>query len=346
MKPLELNAPGLAVALVHDDPEHNAHIREALDEAGIGVVAERHVSELDGNAVRELGAAAVIVNLDDAGTDELDQLQIALAEADVPVLFNDATISSRLRGWDRARWVRHLLAKITGSDRVYPAAPEARAEAGGAAGQKAVAKPPQPQRARPAARAATDLQVWVLGASIGGPDALRRFLGELPADTPLAFVLAQHMGPAFLSIWVEQLKAVTDLEVRLAEDGDRLLPGRVLVVPTGRRVRVEPPDIVRLVSTDEQSPYSPCIDWVMDEVADHFGANAGAIVFSGMATDGVEGARRIAGGGGTVWAQDAQSCVVSSMADGARGTGAVSRTANPLALAVELRRMLNVERAE
>ena len=91
--------------------------------------------------------------------------------------------------------------------------------------------------------------------------------------------------------------------------------------------------VAQLAALEEQSPYSPSIDLVMRDVADRFGANAGAIVFSGMAHDAIDGATYLASKGGTVWAQDPNTCVISSMVDGAIDAGVVSHTASPVDLA-------------
>lgn len=69
------------------------------------------------------------------------------------------------------------------------------------------------------------------------------------------------------------------------------------------------------------------------DVADRFGRNATAIIFSGMAGDAVEGAAYLTTKGGEVWVQDPQSCVVSSMVDGARARGVVEFIGSPRELA-------------
>lgn len=176
-------------------------------------------------------------------------------------------------------------------------------------------------------------RVWVLGASIGGPDAVREFLGALQAPLPVVFLLAQHMGADFYELMVQQLGRATTLRVRALAEGDSVSHGDVVVVPLDRRLLLDSDGSARLAPLEEQSPYSPSIDLVMRDVADRFGANAGAIVFSGMAHDAIDGASYLVSRGGTVWAQDPNTCVISSMVDGAIDAGAVSFTASPIDLA-------------
>lgn len=176
-------------------------------------------------------------------------------------------------------------------------------------------------------------RVIVLGASIGGPEAVREFLAALPPRFPALFLLAQHMSAEFLELMSAQLAKVTPLTVRNPTHGERVGHGEVVVVPTSHRLLVDADGIVQLAQLTETSNYSPSIDLVLRDVADRFGANATAIIFSGMAHDAVEGGKYLAEKGGTIWAQDPDTCVISSMVDGARAAGIVSFLAGPQQLA-------------
>jgi two-component system chemotaxis response regulator CheB/chemosensory pili system protein ChpB (putative protein-glutamate methylesterase) len=176
-------------------------------------------------------------------------------------------------------------------------------------------------------------RVWVLGASIGGPEAVREFLGELPRDYPALFLLAQHMGAEFVDLMAQQLAKATSLTVRTPTHGERVGHGEVIIVPTTHRLQVDPEGFVVLERASSDGAYSPSIDRVMRDVADRYGANAGAIIFSGMTTDAVDGAKYLAGKGGTVYAQHPDSCVVSSMVDGAIEAGVVKVLGTPIELA-------------
>lgn len=177
--------------------------------------------------------------------------------------------------------------------------------------------------------------VWVLGASIGGPEAVREFLAALPADVPALFLLAQHMGADFFDLMVQQLARASRLPVRTVLDGDIVSHGAVLVVPLADRLLLEPDGRVSVQAADEPSPYRPSIDRVLRDVADRFGRTSGAIVFSGMARDAVAGAIHMRDCGGTVWVQDPATCVISSMVDGAQDAGVVSFVGSPAELARE-----------
>ncbi len=170
----------------------------------------------------------------------------------------------------------------------------------------------------PATEAASLGPVWVLGASIGGPEAIREFLAAFPEGYKGTFVLAQHMGAEFQELMTAQLDKATPLRVRLAADGDSAEGGDVLVVPVGKKFSLHQDGRVRLDDQLEQSAYNPSIDNVIRDISEVFGTASGAIIFSGMARDAIEGCSALREKGGQVWVQDPSSCVISSMIDGVR----------------------------
>ncbi|MEO7935300.1 MAG: chemotaxis protein CheB [Dokdonella sp.] len=180
-------------------------------------------------------------------------------------------------------------------------------------------------------------RVWVLGASIGGPEAVREFLADIPAKFPALFLLAQHMGAEFMEIMAQQLVRSTNLTVRTPSHGERVSHGDIVIVPTTHRLRVDRAGVITLeAQSSSDRPNSPSIDQVLQDVADRFGGQAGAIIFSGMAEDAAEGSRYLTEIGGTVYAQDPETCVISSMVDGVIETGVVSFVGSPKALAGKL----------
>ncbi len=319
-------APTVRVALVAEDAAREQGLRRLLEGAGIEVVVETSVDGFQADEVRARDADVLLVNLSRSTGLSVEQLEALVENAPVPILFNEGG------GPAGSAWAQRLMGKLNALVRA------ARAEGatprhGPAPGAPAPAAPPaEPETPEDPAR------IVVLGASLGGPQALKQFLGHLPADLPVCFILAQHIGESFLSLFVEQLDRVTPLRVAQARAGMRPAPGLVLVVPVEGRFELDPGGAIGFGPTPERRPFNPCIDEVMTAVAARFGARAQAIVFSGMGSDGAEGVRRIAERGGAVWAQDAASCVISGMPDAARRTGVVRTSASPARLAEKLTR--------
>lgn len=111
------------IALFYADGALLAHVEAALAEAGVPVVCKTQVDQVDRASLAASGAAIALINLDDLCDDKLDALSAMLDAAGIPVVFNDAMISRGLDGWARARWARHLIAKLRGSVDVDPPRP-------------------------------------------------------------------------------------------------------------------------------------------------------------------------------------------------------------------------------
>jgi len=113
-----------AVALLFDDSELGGQLRDALHERGARIVHEGGVAGLNRELLQQVGADVLVINLDDAADDALDQLY-DIIDGDRPrVVFNDAQASRALDGWDRARWARHLAVKVLAVGDIDPPRPE------------------------------------------------------------------------------------------------------------------------------------------------------------------------------------------------------------------------------
>jgi two-component system chemotaxis response regulator CheB/chemosensory pili system protein ChpB (putative protein-glutamate methylesterase) len=113
-----------SVALLFDDAALAAHLRDALVAQGARIVYE---SDLRAFAPAELvgsSADVVVVDLDDPSDGDLDRLYDTVEGGHPRLVFNDADASRHLEGWDRARWARHLAAKLVGTDPMDPPRPE------------------------------------------------------------------------------------------------------------------------------------------------------------------------------------------------------------------------------
>lgn len=126
--PIECDAAARAVtmprlAVFHADASLLAHVNEALAAMHADVVYRSAIDEADQPALTASGAAIALINLDDRCDERLDTLTAMLDAAGVPAVFNDADISRGLEGWARARWARHLAAKLCGTADVDPPRP-------------------------------------------------------------------------------------------------------------------------------------------------------------------------------------------------------------------------------
>lgn len=116
-------AATLPVALVYGDTGACEHLRSALAEFNADIVYDSTGSELDRTALGNSGARVAVVNLDDVLDPDLDDVYTVLETSGCRVVFNDPASSVDLEGWERARWVRHLAAKLRDDVDVDPPRP-------------------------------------------------------------------------------------------------------------------------------------------------------------------------------------------------------------------------------
>jgi two-component system, chemotaxis family, protein-glutamate methylesterase/glutaminase len=192
--------------------------------------------------------------------------------------------------------------KIAAAARVRPPSP-----ASGAA--------PRPPVCAPRTLFKSTHKVIAVGASTGGTEALREFLTPLPPDTP-GIVIVQHMPETFTRSFAQRLDSLCQVRVKEAEDGDRILPGHVLIAPGNYHMRVMRSGAsysVCVVMSEPVNRHRPSVDVLFDSCAEHLGANAVGVIMTGMGNDGARGLLAMRKAGAPTVAQDEASCVVFGM---------------------------------
>jgi two-component system chemotaxis response regulator CheB len=163
---------------------------------------------------------------------------------------------------------------------------------------------------------------------MGGPSALRHVLAAFPADGPPCLIV-QHMQGSFTRDFARRLDASVAMEVREAERGDTLEPGRVLIAPGDRHLLLtasnggEP--TLDFSDAPSVSGHRPSIDVLFRSAAQVLGAPAVAALLTGMGHDGAEGLLALRHAGATTFAQDPDGCTVFGMPGAAVALGAAER---------------------
>ncbi len=179
-----------------------------------------------------------------------------------------------------------------------------------------------------AAAPATAEDVVAIGISTGGPQALSYLLPQLPRDYPAGILVVQHMPQGFTRLLADRLAQIAALEVREAQDGDLVLPGRVLVAPGDRHLAVSRKRLGVVAAVTEGASvkrHRPSVDVLFGSVAAAYGARATGLLMTGMGDDGADGLAQIKAAGGTTLAQSEESCVVAGMPRAAVERGCVDR---------------------
>ena len=168
--------------------------------------------------------------------------------------------------------------------------------------------------------------IVAIGASTGGPATVTQILGAFPEAPPFAFVLSQHMPPAFTRSFAERIDRLTALDAREAESGMELREGAVLVAPGGRHLEFESLDgrvLTRVVERRQGDKYAPSVDRMFESAAKQFGSDLVAVVLTGMGDDGRLGVQAVKAAGGTVVAESEETAVIFGMPRQAVRTGVV-----------------------
>jgi two-component system chemotaxis response regulator CheB len=166
-------------------------------------------------------------------------------------------------------------------------------------------------------------ELCVIGASTGGPVALQRILERIPARFPLPIAVIQHMPVGFTRPFADRLGRLSRLKVSEAVEGDRLCPGRVLLAPAGRHLRITGNLAVVLAAAPADAKHIPSVDVTMKSAARARPGRVLGILLTGMGNDGAEGMATIRAGGGLTIGESEASCVVYGMPRAAEQLGAV-----------------------
>lgn len=159
-------------------------------------------------------------------------------------------------------------------------------------------------------------RVIVIGSSAGGVSALSRILPAFPAASP-GIVIVQHMPAGFTTGFAQRLDSLSAMQVREAQDGDRVHSGLVLLAPGGDRhleVRRSGGEYrVMLLPGPKVTSHQPSVDVLFRSVARQVGRNAAAALLTGMGEDGAAGLLAVRMAGGHTLCQDEATSVVWGM---------------------------------
>ena len=179
----------------------------------------------------------------------------------------------------------------------------------------------------------TAVEILVLGASTGGPQALETILRDLGPHLPVPAVIAQHMPARFTRAFAERLDGCLPLRVREAADGEPLLPAAVYIAPGGHHLRIERHGArlrAALEGLRPDLPSAPSVDLLFSTAEAAAGARTLAVLLTGMGRDGAAGMVRLSQAEAYTIAQDRATSTVYGMPKAAAEAGAV-REELPLA---------------
>ncbi|AEF85901.1 chemotaxis response regulator protein-glutamate methylesterase [Treponema primitia ZAS-2] len=162
----------------------------------------------------------------------------------------------------------------------------------------------------------------VIASSTGGPKALTRLCAGLPGNFPAPIILVQHNTSGFDKGFVQWLNDYTPLEVKLAEQGELPLSGKLYVAPTDKHLIMDVNGFA-FDNGEMVNNQKPAADLLFKSAAKLLGKGLISVVLTGMGADGAEGTRFVKNGGGITLAQDEGTSLIYGMPKAAFDTGAV-----------------------
>jgi two-component system chemotaxis response regulator CheB len=159
----------------------------------------------------------------------------------------------------------------------------------------------------------TGIQIVAIGASTGGPLALKTILSDLPKTLPVPLLIVQHIALGFIGGFVEWLGGASHFPLSVASHGEYPLPGHGYVAPDGFHMGVGSGKHIVLSDHAPENGLRPSVAYLFRSVAEVFGSNAVGVLLTGMGKDGAEELRTMKERGAVTIAQDKESSVVHGM---------------------------------
>lgn len=178
--------------------------------------------------------------------------------------------------------------------------------------------------------------VVFLGASMGGPDAVKAFLDNLSPELPIAVLLAHHFDGAMIDTLPRVLTRHNNWRCQVVHTTQSLQSGMCLIAPIDKQIVCDSTGRVILTKQGWAGEYSPCIGDLLKNVSEVYGSQLISIIFSGMGDDGTQHAKSLLANRSLFWAQDPATCASPSQPQSFINTGLCQFVGTPEALAKRL----------
>lgn len=184
----------------------------------------------------------------------------------------------------------------------------------------------------------TTEKIVAVGASTGGTEAIKAFLGSFSIDSP-GIIIVQHMPEIFTHQFALRLNEQCKITVKEAKNGDPVFAGQALISPGNKHMLLKRRGgryYVEVAAGPHVCRHRPSVDVLFRSVARYAGKNAVGVMMTGMGNDGAQGMLEMKTAGAYTIAQNEKTCVVFGMPKEAIKLNAVDKTLPIYAIAHEV----------
>ncbi|WP_372368245.1 chemotaxis-specific protein-glutamate methyltransferase CheB [Candidatus Uabimicrobium sp. HlEnr_7] len=165
-------------------------------------------------------------------------------------------------------------------------------------------------------------KIIIIGASTGGPVAIKSILSQLPQNFPAAIICIQHISKGFLQGFIDWLSTSCKLPIKTMKIGEKPQSGNVYFPLEGHHLQLSKDGTFYSNKGSLENEHCPSISKAFQSAAQHYKKNTIAVLLTGMGDDGASGLKKVQLLGGVTIAQNEESCIVFGMPQEAIKIGA------------------------
>lgn len=156
-------------------------------------------------------------------------------------------------------------------------------------------------------------KILVIGASTGGPGALKEVVAALPEDFPAKILIVQHMPPKFTEMFAQRLNNISKITVMEAKGGEIPEKGKAYLAPGNYHMVLDEKGKIALNQNPQRCGVRPAVDATIESVSKAYGKNLVCVILTGMGHDGTEGVKFARENGAICIAEHESTCIVYGM---------------------------------
>ncbi|WP_135612982.1 chemotaxis response regulator protein-glutamate methylesterase [Methanococcoides sp. AM1] len=187
----------------------------------------------------------------------------------------------------------------------------------------------------------------LIGSSTGGPSSLEQIIPRLPGNLPASVFVVQHMPEGnFCSQLAARLNTLSELEVKEAENNEKVENGVAYIAPGGYHMQIRKAlnvTRIKIIKGEPMHAVMPSVDVTIESFVNVYGKNSIATILTGMGIDGASGFKKIKESNGSTIACSEDTCVIFGMPKAAIEAGAIDVVKPIFEIPEEIVRMLEVK---